>query len=206
MSILLQYPAHPGRVGAYLDGDVQRLFRIEAAPDCLWGGAQPTLLDDLAALRVDEVEIAVLVAEVHSSRHLHLLPATITHGPILLSGPPKEPVDYLQTLYSRVLREGSAFSSHLKSSSSTSFWCETPRRTPYRSGGKPILGVTAALWRDFGSVLEPFWFDRRANRALIDISHHKLVLVFGAKLRGAPVQERWKADFGSNRSFMEGFW
>src|SRR5215207_5128868 len=60
---------------------------------------------------------------------------------------------------------------------STSLWCETPRRTPYRSGGKPILGVTAALWRDFGSVLEPFWFHRRANRALIDISHQKLVLL-----------------------------
>ncbi len=32
-----------------------------------------------------------------------------------------------------------------------------------------------------------------------------LVLVFGAKLRGLPLQERFKADFGSNRSFMEGF-
>jgi hypothetical protein len=37
-------------------------------------------------LLVDETEVTVLVAKIHTRRHLHLLGATITHGPILLSG------------------------------------------------------------------------------------------------------------------------
>jgi len=36
-------------------------------------------------------------------------------------------------------------------------------------------------------------------------SRRSVGLVSGAKLRGLPVQERLKADFGSNRSFVEGF-
>ena len=85
-------------MGAHLDGDVQPLLGFKAPPEIVWGGAQAALFYDLAAFGVDEAQIAVLVAEVHSSRHLHLLPATITRGPILLCGPLKEPVDYLQTL------------------------------------------------------------------------------------------------------------
>src|SRR5215218_289786 len=104
VTTLLQQTAYPGRVGSDLDGDMQRPFRIEPAPHRLWGGAaQPAPLDELAAFGVDETEVAVLVSQIHTRRHLHLLGATITHGPILLSGPLKEPVDYLQTL-----RQGTA--------------------------------------------------------------------------------------------------
>jgi hypothetical protein len=60
-------------------------------------GAQPTLLDDLAALRVDEAQIGVLVAEIQSGCHLWLYFATIHGGPILLPIGPLEPVYCLQT-------------------------------------------------------------------------------------------------------------
>src|SRR5918994_4089566 len=54
-------------------------------------GRQPTLLDDLAAVRLDEAQVGILVAEVKSCCLLWLLFATIHGGPILLSGP-LEPV------------------------------------------------------------------------------------------------------------------
>src|SRR5918993_4686040 len=76
---------YPGRVGSNLNGDMQRLFRIEPAPHRLWGGAQPAPFDEFAAFGVDETEVAVVVSQIHTRRHLHLLGATITHGPILLS-------------------------------------------------------------------------------------------------------------------------
>src|SRR5918998_639496 len=66
--------------------------------------------DYLIGLLIDEAEVGVLVAEVQSGCHLRLLFASIHGGPILLSGR-LEPVEHLQTL--RVLRRGSAFSSHL---------------------------------------------------------------------------------------------
>ena len=77
--------AYPGRVGSDFDGDMQRPFRIEPASHRLWGGAQPAPFDELAAFGVDETEVAVVVSQIHTRRHLHLLGATITHGPILLS-------------------------------------------------------------------------------------------------------------------------
>jgi hypothetical protein len=45
----------------------------EAPPEGFGGGTQPTLLDHLAALCVDEAEVAVFVAEVQSGRHVWLL-------------------------------------------------------------------------------------------------------------------------------------
>src|SRR5215208_2735147 len=60
-------------------------------PEGLRGGAQPTLLDELAAFGVELTEIAVLVAEIQARRHPRLFLATIAHGSILLSGP-LEPV------------------------------------------------------------------------------------------------------------------
>src|SRR5215213_2520474 len=65
---------YPGRVGSNLDGDMQRLFRIEPPPHRLWGGAQPALFDDLAVLGVDETEVTVLISDHHTRRHLHSLP------------------------------------------------------------------------------------------------------------------------------------
>ena len=40
----------------------------------------------------------------------------------------------------------------------------------------PILEVTAALWRDFSSVLNPFGSTAAQIEPCDDISHHKLVL------------------------------
>ncbi len=47
---------------------------------------------------------------------------------------------------------------------------------PYRSGSKPILEVTAALWRDFSSVLNPFGSTAAQIEPCDDISHQILVL------------------------------
>jgi hypothetical protein len=127
-TLLLEQTAYPGRVGSSLDGYAQRpLLGGEASSEGFGGCAQPTLLDHLAAYRVDEAQVGILVAEVQSGSHLWLFAATIHGGPILLSGP-LEPVEHLQT--QRVLRiRGSAFSSHL------------PRTPPYhyvsRSGTYP---------------------------------------------------------------------
>jgi hypothetical protein len=49
-------------VGSRLDGHAQRLLGSEAALEGLWGGAQPTLLDHLAAFGVEETEVGVFVA------------------------------------------------------------------------------------------------------------------------------------------------
>ena len=84
MAALLEHPADPRRVGSSLDGHAQRPLGGEASPEGLWGGAQPTLLDRLATVRVDEAQIAVLVAQVQSGCHPWVVAATIIHGPILL--------------------------------------------------------------------------------------------------------------------------
>src|SRR3954451_7868786 len=92
------------------DGDAHGPLGGEAPLECLWGGAQPAFLHDLAAVLVDEAKVGVFVAEVQSGCHLWMLFATIHSGPILLSGP-VEPVNHCRPF--RVLRRGSAFSSHL---------------------------------------------------------------------------------------------
>ena len=53
--------------------------------------AEQTLLHNLAAVLVDEAEIAVVVAEIHSGRHLWSFFVTIHVGPILLPIGPKSP-------------------------------------------------------------------------------------------------------------------
>jgi hypothetical protein len=65
----------------HLDGDAQRLLRIEPAPYGLWGSTQPALLDDLAALGVDQAQVAVLVSQIQTHCHLRRSFATIVHGP-----------------------------------------------------------------------------------------------------------------------------
>jgi hypothetical protein len=85
VAALLQEPANPGRVGSRFHRDAQRGLGGEASSEGFWGGAQPTLLDDLAASCVDEAQAGVPVAEVQSRCHLRLLFATIHGGPILLS-------------------------------------------------------------------------------------------------------------------------
>jgi hypothetical protein len=49
MATLLEYPTCPRRVGASLYCDAHGLLGGEASSEGLWGGAQPTLLDHLAA-------------------------------------------------------------------------------------------------------------------------------------------------------------
>jgi hypothetical protein len=86
-TFLLEHPAHPGRMGSCFYSYAQRLLlRSEASPEGLWGGAQPTLLDHLTALCVDEAEVAILVAQIQSGCNLWLYFATIHLGSILLSG------------------------------------------------------------------------------------------------------------------------
>src|SRR5688500_4534622 len=41
MSAFFEQPAHPGRMSPHLDGDLERLLRIEPAPSGLWGRASP---------------------------------------------------------------------------------------------------------------------------------------------------------------------
>src|SRR3954464_1729610 len=101
------------------DGDAHGPLGGEAPLECLWGGAQPAFLHDLAAVLVDEAKVGVFVAEVQSGCHLWMLFATIHGGPILLSGP-VEPVNHCRPF--RVLRRGSAFSSHLRRISLLSTW------------------------------------------------------------------------------------
>jgi len=45
-------PAHPGRVGSDLDGNLQLPFGVEAAKEAVGGGAQPPLFDEFAAFSV----------------------------------------------------------------------------------------------------------------------------------------------------------
>src|SRR5215216_6345002 len=110
VTALLEQPTNPRRVSPGLDGHAHRPLRSKASLQSFGGGSHPTLLDHLAAVGVQKTQIAVFVAEIHSGRHLWSYFATIHSGPILLSGP-LEPVEPLQT--QRVLRRGSAFSSHL---------------------------------------------------------------------------------------------
>ncbi len=109
----LEHPANPGRMGSRLDGYAQRPLTGKAPPEGFWGGAQPTLLDHLAALLVDEAQVGVFVSEVQSGCHLWSLAVSIHGGPILLPNiGPLEPVNICRPS-DRVLRGGSAFSSHL---------------------------------------------------------------------------------------------
>src|SRR5215210_490442 len=71
-------------MGSGLDGYAQRLLGGEAPPEGRGSGAQPPLLDHLAALLIDEAQVGVLVAEIQSGCKPWLFAATITHGPILL--------------------------------------------------------------------------------------------------------------------------
>ena len=73
----LEHPARPRRMGSGLDGYAQRLLGGEAPPEGLGSGAQPPLLDHLAALLIDEAQVGVLVAEVQSGCNLgcSLLPS-----------------------------------------------------------------------------------------------------------------------------------
>jgi hypothetical protein len=56
VSALLEHSAHPRRVSSSLDGYAHGLLGGEASPEGLGGGAQPSLLDHLAALCVDEAQ------------------------------------------------------------------------------------------------------------------------------------------------------
>ena len=47
----------------------KRMGRSEASPQSFGGGSHPTLLDHLAAVRVQKTEIAVFVAEIQPGRH-----------------------------------------------------------------------------------------------------------------------------------------
>src|SRR5215204_2150459 len=62
----LEHLAHPRRVSTRLYCDAQRLLRSETPSQSLGGGAQPALLDHLAALYVDEAEVGVPVAYIQS--------------------------------------------------------------------------------------------------------------------------------------------
>jgi hypothetical protein len=65
VAAFLQEPANPRRVGSRLYGYAQwLLLGGKASSESLGCGAQPTLLDHLATLLVDEAEMAVFVAEV----------------------------------------------------------------------------------------------------------------------------------------------
>jgi hypothetical protein len=98
VATLLQYPAHPGRVGTGLDCYAHRRpLGGEASPEGLGASAQPTLLHNLAAYCVDEAEVGVFVAEIHSCCHQWLVFASIHGGPILLPFWASEPVEHLQT-------------------------------------------------------------------------------------------------------------
>src|SRR5215210_3616422 len=63
----------------------QMPLRAKASPKGFRAGAQPTLLNHLTAVLVDEAQVGVLVAQVQSGCRLWLLFATIHSGPILLS-------------------------------------------------------------------------------------------------------------------------
>jgi hypothetical protein len=55
VATFFEQTTHPGRVGPHLDGDLQRLLHgVEALPEGLWCATQPTLLDDLAALGIQQ--------------------------------------------------------------------------------------------------------------------------------------------------------
>src|SRR5215211_2184967 len=84
-TLLLEYSANPGGVSARLYGYAQRLLRAKVSLEGLGSGSQPTLLDHLATLCVDEAQVGVFVAQIQAGCNLWLLFATITHGPILLS-------------------------------------------------------------------------------------------------------------------------
>jgi len=91
VATLLQHPARPGRVGSglycYAHGRLGGEAPLEGFGTC----TQPTLLQDLATLLVDEAQIGVPVAEVKSGCHRWLHFANINGGPILLSIGRKSP-------------------------------------------------------------------------------------------------------------------
>jgi hypothetical protein len=86
VSALLEQPTNPGRVSSGLDGHAHRPLRGEASPQSFGGCTHPTLLDHLAAVGVQETQIAVFVAEIQPGRHLWSLFVTIHCGSILLPG------------------------------------------------------------------------------------------------------------------------
>src|SRR5688500_6641515 len=64
VATLLYYPARPGRVSSRLYCYAHGLLGDEASSEGLGGRAQPTFLDHLAAVLVDEAEVGVFVSEV----------------------------------------------------------------------------------------------------------------------------------------------
>jgi hypothetical protein len=56
VAALLEYPARPRRVGSRLDCDAHGALGGEAPSEGLGAGTQPTLLEHLAALLVDEAQ------------------------------------------------------------------------------------------------------------------------------------------------------
>src|SRR5215213_4891044 len=92
-----------------------RAQKRSAASEPLWGGAQPTLLDHLTILCVDEAQVGVLVAHVQSGCHLWFVPAIIHCGPILLPfGRFRARRTFADPLVGYCVSGGSAFSSHLR--------------------------------------------------------------------------------------------
>ena len=78
LTTLLEYPAHPGRVGARLDSYAQGLLlRVEASPEGFGGSVQSTYFHNLAAFGVDEAQVGVFVSEVQSGCHCWLVAATM---------------------------------------------------------------------------------------------------------------------------------
>src|ERR671920_1718075 len=73
--------AHPRRVGPRFDGDAQGPLRAKAPLEGLWSGAQPALLDHLAASGIEKAQVAVAIAEIDAGGlHLGLSSASIRHG------------------------------------------------------------------------------------------------------------------------------
>src|SRR5215213_10854251 len=99
-------------MGSRFYRNAQRPLRAKAPLEGFGAGTQPTLLEHLTTLLVDEAQVGVLVAQVQSGCRLWLLFATIHRGPILLSlgrfRARRTFADPKGTAY-----RGSAFSSHL---------------------------------------------------------------------------------------------
>jgi len=113
VAALLQEAANPGREGARFYSDAHRRPLGSGAPfEGLGAGTQPTLLDDLAAVLVDEAQVGVPVAEVQSGHHQWSPFVTIHVGrssfPKWAFKSPSNACRSKGTAYG-----GSAFSSHL---------------------------------------------------------------------------------------------
>src|SRR5215207_4823622 len=153
VSTFLEQTARPRRVGARLDGDAHRSLRTKAPPEGFGGGANPALLDHLAALGVQQAQVAVAIPEIDAGNHRGLSTVSILHmGRSSSHDEPFGARKLLQTLASGYCVEGRP--SHPILTQKT---CARRSSRPKNEGYPPSKSLAPSAWASPPACATPRW-------------------------------------------------